>query len=124
LKCDHIDCGSNEKVWLPYMMKEHHMGLKIHPFCIRCGTIKNIGSDRAIGRGYFINVISRIERHLNLPGSSIRMRLIAKDLEKIDDFDDTYSMSRYSQDKVFISLVKKYYQIPESTVKRFLFGRL
>jgi hypothetical protein len=120
LKCDHIDCGNTEKVWLPYMIREHPKGLKSYPFCIRCGMVKNIGSDRAVGRGYFINVISLIEKHLKIPGSSIRMRLVVKELEKIDDFDDAYSMSKYNQGKIFTGIVKKYYRIPDRTIQQFL----
>ncbi len=120
MKCDHVDCGNTEKVWLPYVVREHPIILKSHPFCIRCGMVKNIGSDRAIGRGYFINVISQMEKHLKIPGSSVRMRLVFKDLEKIEDFDDGYSMSKYAQEKVFISIVKKYFQIPERTIQQFL----
>lgn len=120
LKCEHLDCGNTEKVWLPYMVRDHHKGLKSHPFCIKCGMVKNIGSDRAVGMGYFINVISRIEKHFKIPGSSVRMRLAAKDLERIEDFDDEYSMSKYTQEKVFITIIKKYYKIPERNIQQFL----
>jgi hypothetical protein len=120
LKCDHVDCGSNEKVWLSYIVREHTIGLKSHPFCIHCGMVKNISSDRAKSKGYFINVISQIEKHLKIPGSSVRMRLVVKDLEKIEDFDDAYSMSKYAQEKTFISIVKKYYQISDRTIQQFL----
>ncbi len=82
--------------------------------------VKNIGSDRALGRGYFINVISQIEKYLKIPGSSVRMRLVVKELEKIEDFDDIYSMSRYAQEKIFISIVKKHYQITDRTIQQFL----
>jgi len=120
LKCDHIDCGNDEKVWLPYFVKEHQKGLKPHPFCIRCGSVKNIGSDRAVGRGYFMNVISRIEKHLQIPGASVRMRLAAKELENMEEFDDAYTMSRYAQERIFIGVIKKYYQIPDRTIQQFL----
>lgn len=120
MKCDHVDCGNKEKVWLPFMIKEHPSGLKSHPFCTRCGMVKSIGSDKAVGRGYFINVISQIDQYLKLPGSSVRMRLVVKDLEKIEDFDDVYSMSKYAQEKVFTNIIKKYYRIPERTIQQFL----
>jgi hypothetical protein len=120
LRCDHINCGSTEKVWLPYIVREHTIGLKSHPFCIRCGMVKNIGSDRATSIGYFINVISQIEKHIKIPGSSVRMRQVVKDLEKIEDFEDEYSMSKYAQEKIFIDIVKKYYQIPDGTIQMFL----
>ena len=120
LKCHHTDCGNSEKVWLPYSVRKHDNGLKPHPFCTRCGMVKNIGPDKAMKRGYFINVISQIEKYLKNPGASVRIRLIVKDLERIEDFDDAYSMSRYNQEKTFISVLKKYYQIPDRTIQQFL----
>jgi len=82
--------------------------------------VKNIGTDRAKSIGYFINIISLIDKKLKLPGSSVRMRLIAKDLEKIEDFDDAYSMSKFGQEKIITGLLKKYYQLPERTIREFL----
>lgn len=120
MKCDHIECAIIEKVWLPHVVREHLKGLKSHSFCTRCGMIKNIGSDKAKGRGYFINVISQIEKHLKIPGSTVRMRLVGKELEKIEDFDDCFSMSKYDQEKVFIKIITKYYNIQERTIKNFL----
>lgn len=120
LKCDHIECGNTEKVWLPYIVREYPKGLKPHVFCIRCGMVKNIGPDKAIGRGYFINVISQINKHLKIPGSTVRMRLVVKELEKIEDFDDSFSMSKHNQEKIFINIIKKYYQIPDRTIQQFL----
>ncbi len=120
LKCDHVECGNTEKVWLPYIVREHTKGLKPHVFCIRCGMVMNISPDKAIGRGYFINVISKIEKYLNIPGSTVRMRLVVKELEKIEDFDDSFSMSKYNQEKVFTNIIKKYYQISDRTIQQFL----
>ncbi len=85
-----------------------------------CGMVKNIGSDRAASIGYFINVLAQLEKHLKIPGSSVWMRLVVKELEKIDDFDDKYSRSKYNQEKIFIGVIKKYYQIPDRTIQQFL----
>jgi hypothetical protein len=119
LKCNHHDCGNSEKVWLPYVVGEHSYALISHPFCTECGMVKNISPDRAVGIGYFINVLSRIDEHLKIPGSSVRMRLAVKDLEKIEDFEDKYSMSKFAQERVFISIIKKYYHIHEGTIQQF-----
>ena len=120
MKCDHVDCGNTEKVWLPYVLRERPIVLKSYPYCIRCGMVKNIGSDRAKGTGYFINALSHMEKHLKIPGSSVRMRLVAKDLEKVEDFEDSYSMSRYAQEKIIIEIIKKYYNLPDRTIQQFL----
>ncbi len=120
MKCEHLDCGCNEKVWLPHILREDPCGMKSHPYCVHCGTVKNIGSDRAKGKGYFMNVLSNIDKHLRIPGSSVRMRLVAKELERIEDFEDIYSMSKYAQERVFINIIRKYYQVPERTIEQFL----
>ena len=120
LKCEHKECGSKEKVWLEFQVKENLQGLKLHPYCIRCGMVRNVGSDKAKGSGYYINVLSDMEKHLKIPGSNVRMRLVAKELGKIEDFDDVYSMSKYIQDRTFTNIVKKYYQIPESVIQSYL----
>lgn len=82
--------------------------------------VRNIGSDRAKGTGYFINALSHMEKHLKMPGSSVRMRLVAKELEKVDDFEDAYSMSKYAQEKIFIDIIKKYYNLPDKTIQQFI----
>lgn len=119
LKCVHRDCGNTEKVWLPYVVREHSYALISHPFCTECGMVKNLSPDRAMGIGYFINVLSRIDKYLKIPGSSVRMRLVVKELERIEDFEDKYSMSKFTQEKVFISVIKKYYNITDRTIRQF-----
>lgn len=118
--CAHKDCGIKEKVWLPFLVKEDPCGLKSHPYCTRCGMVKNIGSDRAKSSGYYMNILSKMEKHLATPGAKVRMRLVAKELDKLEDFNDKYSMSSYNQEKTFTNIVKKYFQIPESVVQSFL----
>jgi len=118
--CQHVECGSKEKVWLPYRVRENMHGLKPHSYCVRCGVVKNIGSDKAKDIGYYMNILSNIEKKLKIPGSKVRMRLVAKHLEDIGGFDDTYSMSRYQQEKIFTDAVKKYYHLSERTVQSFL----
>ena len=120
LKCDHEDCGNIEKIWLPFMLKEAEKGLKSHPFCIHCGMVKNIGSDKARSTGYYLNILARMEKSLKTPGAKVRMRLVARELEASADFDDTYSMSGYAQERIFTNIVKKYFQIPESIIQSFI----
>ena len=67
-----------------------------------------------------MNVLSNLDQHLKIPGSSVRMRLVAKELENIGDFEDIYSMSKYAQERVFINIIRKYYQVPERTIEQFL----
>lgn len=111
MSCDHKPCGNIQKVWLPYEVRGHMKGLKSHPYCLRCGAVKNISSDRAKPLGYFMNVLS------SLHVTKVQTRLIAKDLEELEDFDDAFSISSFIQEQIFINIVKKYSSLPEHTIK-------
>ena len=60
MNCAHKSCGSNDKVWLPFEVTGINKGLKSHPYCVRCGSVKNISSDRARSIGYYVNVLARM----------------------------------------------------------------
>ncbi len=111
MSCDHKLCGNIQKVWLPYEFRGHLKGLKSHPYCLKCGAVKNISSDRAKPLGYFMNVLS------HLPVTKVQIRLIAKDIEELGDFDDGFSISSFLQEQLFINLVKKYSSLSEFTIK-------
>ncbi len=111
MTCDHKTCGNIQKVWLPYEFRGHFKGLKSHPYCLNCGAIKNISSDRAKPLGYFMNILS------HLPVTKVQTRLIAKDMEDFKDFEDGFSVSSFLQEQIFIGIVKKYSSLSEHTIK-------
>lgn len=111
MSCDHKLCGNIQKVWLPYEVRGHMKGLKSHPYCLLCGAVKNISSDRAKPLGYFMNIVS------SLPVTKVQTRLIAKDLEELEDFEDAFSISSFMQEQIFVNIVKKYSSLPEHTIK-------
>jgi len=104
--CKHESCGAAEKVWLPYEFEGRSRGLKPHSYCIHCGGVKNISSDRAKPMGYYTNILAR------MPITKVQMRLIIKELESMD-FEDAYSMTGSEQEKVFSSVVQKYCNVSE-----------
>ncbi len=104
IHCRHESCGAAEKVWLPYEFDGRSKGLKPHPYCIHCGAVKNISPDRAKPLGYYVNELAK------KPITKVQMRLIIKELEALG-FDDAYSMTMSAQEKVFISVLKKYCKI-------------
>ena len=111
MTCNHKICGSIQKVWLPFENKGLMKGLKSHPYCILCGTVKNISSDRARPLGYYMNILSA------LPVTKVQVRLVAKDMEELGGFDDVFSMSSFMQEQIFINTVKKYSGLSEHTIK-------
>jgi len=116
--CKHECCGAAEKVWLPYELEGRSRGLKPHSYCILCGVVKNIPSksNRAKRMGYYTNILPR------LGITKVQIRLIAKELERIQDFDfdDVYSMTRSEQEELFIDAVKKHSKVREDTIRAFL----
>lgn len=111
MACEHKLCGNIQKVWLPYEFRGNMKGLKSHPYCVLCGAVKNISSDRARPLGYFMNIIS------SLPVTKVQTRLIAKDMEAIGDFEDAFSISSFMQERIFINVVKKYSGLSEQAIK-------
>jgi len=104
--CNHKSCGAAEKVWLPYEYEEKSRGLKPHSYCIHCGIVKNISDYKAKPMGYYTNILAR------LGITKVQIRLIVKELEN-RDFDDTYSMTKSEQEKIFSSVVKKYCKVSD-----------
>jgi hypothetical protein len=116
-QCNHKCCGTAEKVWLPYEFEGRSRGLKPHSYCIYCGVVKDISSKKKAKRmGYYTNILAR------LGITKVQIRLIAKELERIQDsdFNNVYSMTRNQQEKLFINVVKRYSKVREDTIRAFL----
>jgi len=121
--CKHESCGAAEKVWLPYELEGRSRGLKPHSYCIHCGVVKNMSSKskskKAKRMGYYTtNILPR------LGITKVQIRLIAKELERIQGFDsgNVNSMTRKQQEKLFIRAIKKpfYSSVKEDTIRAFL----
>jgi len=116
--CKHKCCGTAEKVWLHYELEGRSRGLIAHSYCILCGVVEDMSSKskKAKRKGYYTNILAR------LGITKVQIRLIAKELKRIQDFDsdNAYSMTRSEQEEVFISVVKKYSKVEEDTIRAFL----
>jgi len=119
--CTHKSCGNIDKVWLPVKLNNELKGLKPHPFCVHCGAIKNISQEKLRNVGFYMNVLARIDTNVTRITKS-QMRLIAQELEKSDDFHDTYAMTRDAQDNIFINVVTKYCNVSEVHINSMLNG--
>ncbi|MBN1323576.1 MAG: hypothetical protein JW986_06185 [Methanotrichaceae archaeon] len=112
--CDHIDCGQTEKVWLPSKYMGRDRGLRPHLYCVKCGMIKTVSSEKPRGVGYYINVVASLSSSYRI--TKIQMRLIVHEFEKIG-LGDHYGMDLHTQEKLFVGLVRKYVNIPEEIVR-------
>jgi len=79
MSCNHELCGNIQKVWLPYEVRGHLKGLKSYPYCLQCGMVKNISSDRARPFGYYMNILP----HLGI--TKVQTRLTAKKYSSLSE---------------------------------------
>lgn len=105
---EHLDCGHEEMVWLPPSSASvEQRPLVRKSFCLRCGLVRNVGSDRARPIGFWVQAIVRIREGLErehrrspqaiakLPASQVR--LILREMIKTPGFDDPYAMTKSAQ---------------------------
>ncbi|RLI86673.1 MAG: hypothetical protein DRO98_05060 [Archaeoglobales archaeon] len=110
--------NSPEKDWLPV----NNGVLRLHPYCIKCGVVKNVSSDKGKKIGYFINSLSRLREFLESRGykvSQAQIRLIIKELES-EGLQDTYALSFSHQKEAFVEIAKKYIRVSEDVIRNFV----
>mgnify|MGYP000616130268 CR=1 FL=1 len=123
MKCKHENCDSSKALWLNINLEKNPVisvegKIKRHRYCKHCGTIEYKREERAKGTGYFANILTRIKNFLekehrtfgigNIKITDAQVRLIMKEIEEIEDFEDRYWRSFDSQKEVFIKIVRKY----------------
>ncbi len=109
----HQSCGREERIWFPTACGE-----VAHPWCVKCGVVKNISDDKAKRMGYWINILTEIANYFGI--AKVQQRLAIKALEAYDGFEDTYAMTGSAQKKIFAEIVKKYFKLNERTVYSFI----
>jgi hypothetical protein len=108
--CDHKTCGYEDRVWLYLDESGHASDLMRHPWCIKCGLVKNISDDRPKKVGYWINILSRIVKHFSI--SQCQKRLIIREIQTSEYFTDLYGITGSTQKKLFLKIIEKYCRIP------------
>jgi hypothetical protein len=115
--CAHRNCGTQEKVWLPYFYQGRDRGLKPHPYCADCGLVKNLSSERPHQIGYFINVIAELGRHYKI--AKVQIRLMVLEMQR-QGLEDSYGMDRQQQEKLFLDMAKRILNVPERALAELL----
>jgi hypothetical protein len=101
---------SNRKDWA----KMQNGVMKLHPYCNKCGTLKNVSSDRGKKISYFVMALSRLKKILEERGykvSEAQIRLIVKELSEIEGFEDVWWITFSKQKEIFIRIVQKYIRV-------------
>ena len=112
--CEHRSCGSSEKVWLTHTYRGRECGIKQHPYCVECGLIKSLSSDKPRKIGFYINIIASLGQRLKI--TQVQMRLISMELQNAG-LEDSYGMDRHQQETLFTQIVKKYLPVPEQMIR-------
>jgi hypothetical protein len=117
-KCFHRNCDRDKRIWVPL---NNHSGadVKLHPWCMDCGVIKNISDDRGRKLGYWMNTLSKIAASFSL--KQVQKRCIAKELASYEWFNDNYFISGSAQKIIFKNIVKKYCNINVNSIDSFFY---
>jgi len=114
---EHKVSSSKEKVWLTYYFESRERGLKSHPYCVECGLIKNLSSDRLHSNGFFMNAF--VEHGKRHKIAQVQIRLIVFEMEK-QMLDDRFGLDRQQQEKLFLDIVTRILNVPARVVSELL----
>jgi hypothetical protein len=81
--------------------------------------VKNLSSERSRGIGFYVNIIVEMSKSYRI--AQVQMRLISLEMERLE-LDDQYALDRHQQEKLFLEIVKKYVNVPESYLLSLLEG--
>lgn len=107
---DHCECGPRERLWLP---RQHGVpsGAAPHPYCVRCGAVRDLTAPRARPLGYYLNGLTTLREQL--AGSSpprklaqVQTRLIVQRLSAAVEFKDPYGTPGYAQRRAYVEIVR------------------
>ena len=105
----HTDCGSRERLWLP---KSHRVTATTarHPFCLDCGTVKNLTMPHAKPLGYYLDGLANLKESLerSLIHSKlvqVQRHLIAEKLRTRSEFEDPYGTPGSVQQEAYVEIV-------------------
>ena len=115
--CAHRSCGTQEKVWLPYIYEGRDRGLKPHPYCAECGLVKNLSSERPHQIGHFMNVIALIRQNYKV--AQVQVRLLVLEMQR-QNLEDAYGMDRRQQESLFLDLANRYLNVPAKAIAELL----
>lgn len=111
------DCPhkSRDYDWLPMLMEKKSLTLAPHPYCEKCGLVRNVGPDKPRKVGFYMDVLSRIEKHLKREhdkGGKYKLtethkRLIVKKIQDEEVFFDLYGVMASTQEEKFIDIIKE-----------------
>jgi len=123
----HEDCGPRQRVWLP-KERDAESSAARHPYCVVCGTVKNMSLPRARPLAYYLGGLSSLKRHLEAAErgpklAQVQSHLIALRLAARPEFEDPYGTPGRMQLAAFVEVVRSVRpDLDEETILRSLPG--
>jgi hypothetical protein len=102
--CSHKVCGKERNIWYP--TADRYSSIKRHKYCVECGNIQNLSEDRPRPLGYWMNKLGVLCFQLDL--TQCQKRLIAKEIEGTEYFQDSFSSFGSGQKALFIKIVNRH----------------
>jgi hypothetical protein len=112
-QCSHSECGKEDQVWLS-SLGINYGDIKKHPWCKKCGVVKNLSDDQPKKIGYWMNELSIISNKLSL--KKCQKRIIVKKIESYECFQDTFGTFGSDQKDIFIKIISESVKIHKSTL--------
>lgn len=106
----HRDCGRGERVWLA---RERNVtaSAKLHPYCVACGTVRNIAWPRAEPLGYYLSGVEALREYLDHASlrpklAQVQRHLITTHLASRAEFEDPYGTPGQVQLDAYVHIIR------------------
>jgi len=106
----HEECASRQRLWLD---RERYSpaSAALHPYCVRCGTVKDLTLPRARPIGFYLAGLSRLCTYLEQSTlhpklAQVQGRLIAQRLAASGEFADPYGTPGRQQIEAYADAVR------------------
>ncbi|MFQ5883455.1 MAG: hypothetical protein ACE5I9_13465, partial [Candidatus Methylomirabilales bacterium] len=100
----HVDCPPGQRRWLERRL-DQAATMRPHVFCLTCGKVKNLDGPRARRLGFYLSGLAALREYLGRSPKYEKMtqsqgRLIAKSLEGLTEFEDSYDLGLDIQGRI------------------------
>jgi|GEM_PF-1030773 len=106
----HQDSGGREAVWLA-KEPEESASVARHPFCVVCGTVRNLSLPKAHPLGYYLSGLAALKEHLEHAPlrpklAQVQTHLIASRLASRPEFEDSYGTPGRAQLHAYVDVIR------------------
>ena len=106
----HRDCSGRERVWLEKDRKAAASATR-HPFCVICGTVRDLGWPKAKPLGYYLNGVAVLKEYLERSSprqklAQVQSHLITTRLAARPEFEDPYGTPGHAQLEAYVDIVR------------------